>query len=273
LAGGSVQQSDSRSLVDFSQAAVNRQVLRQTVEHPSVLYTGLVGILGLAGTLILGPGMLTLGAAVAGTLGAAAVWGANYSLRRERFAQRYIQQAMAQLEQRRKVQAKDIQAALEETGSQEGARQFSRLADKFAAFRRMLGDKLSPGELTYARYLGTAEQVYLSALDNLGAMAGLLRSAGAIDEPYVRQRMADLQGQADAHSQRELQALEQRLGLRRTQLDRVADLLARNEEAMTQMDVATAEIAAMNTGTKQASVDMETAINELARLARRAKDY
>jgi hypothetical protein len=137
----------------------------------------------------------------------------------------------------------------------------------------MLGEKLTPGELTYARYLGTAEQVYLSALDNLGAMAGLLRSAGAIDEPYVRQRMTQLQGQADVHSQRELQTLEQRLALRRTQLERVADLLARNEEAMTQMDVATAEIAAMRTGTKQASLDMETAMSELARLARRAKDY
>ena len=273
MAGENEKPSESRSLVDFSQAAVNRQVLRQTVQHPSVLYTGLVGVLGLAGALILGPGLLTLGAALLGSLGAAAVWGANYGLRRERFAQDYIAQAMAQLEQRRKVQAKEIQAALEEAGSAEGSRQFSRLADKFAAFRRMLGEKLTPGELTYARYLGTAEQVYLSALDNLGVMAGLLRSAGAIDEPYVRQRMAQLQRQADAHSQRELQALEQRLALRSMQLDRVADLLARNEEAMTQMDVATAEIAAMRTGTKQASLDMETAMNELARLARRAKDY
>jgi len=273
LAPARGQESEGRGLVDFSQAAVNRQVLRQTVQHPSVLYTGLVGALGLAGALILGPGVLTLGAALVGTLGAAAVWGANYSLGRERFAQRYIQQAMEQLEQRRKVQAKDIRAALEETGSAEGARQFARLGDKFAAFRRMLSDKLRPGELTYARYLGTAEQVYLSALDNLGVIAGLLRSAGAIDEPYVRQRVQDLQGRSDAHSKRELKALEQRLALRRTQLDRVADLLARNEEAMTQMDVATAEIAAMSTGTKQASVDMETAMNELARLARRAKDY
>jgi hypothetical protein len=272
LAGARGRESGGRSLVDSSQAAVKRQVLRQTAQHPSVLYTGLVGALGLAGTLILGPGLLTVGAALVGTLGAAAVWGANYSLGRERFAQRYIHQAMEQLERQRKVQAKDIRAALEETGSDEGTRQFARLGDKFAAFRRMLGERLSPGELTHARYLGT-EQVYLSALDNLGAIAALLRSAGAIDEAYVRERTRVLQGQGDAHSRRELQALEERLALRRTQLDRVADLLARNEEAMTQMDAATAEIAAMRTGAKQASVDMETAMNELARLARRAKDY
>ena len=113
----------------------------------------------------------------------------------------------------------------------------------------MLADKLNRKELTFARYLGTAEQVYLSVLDNLLSVASTLKSAATIDSSYIQSRL-DLLGSIETPAEADLQetqTLNKRLDLRVKQLERVNTLLTKNEVAMTELDNTTAAISQMRT--------------------------
>jgi len=139
----------------------------------------------------------------------------------------------------------------------------------------LLDQKFNTGELAHASYLGAAEQVYLSVLDNLLRVVSLLHGASAIDLDYIRQRQEELQGlgHLDNADERELQTLKKREQLRRSHLDQVNQLLTANEESMTAMDETSAAIAMLQTGSGLAEVDMETAMSYLKELAGRANDY
>jgi septal ring factor EnvC (AmiA/AmiB activator) len=144
----------------------------------------------------------------------------------------------------------------------------------------MLQQKLNPTELTYGRYLGMAEQVYLGALDNLQNVANTLKMLTAIDLNYTKQRLQQLQnnggnngGNNSNHGAKEIASLQERIALHQKQTEKVTTLLAQNEEAMTKIDVTIAAIADMRTEDGQATLDIETAMNELQRLASKAKEY
>ena len=70
--------------------------------------------------------------------------------------------------------------------------QFQDVQEKIVNFRDVLGKKLSPQEMTFSRYMGSAEQVYLSVLDNLDKMATILESISTIDVSYIEDRLQAL---------------------------------------------------------------------------------
>ncbi len=259
---------------DFSADAINKNVLKSTIEHPTVLIPTAIGGLGLAALALIEPSVIFMVIAGVGSLLGALSWGANFSLRRDFFAKRYIERVAKQVEEMRIEKTQALQALLGDVQSEQGMTQFARSQEKFQAFEQMLNKKLNPTELTYSRFMGMAEQVYLSILDNLTDVANIMQSLKAIDAGYVYDRLKEVEGQSmDEHAHQEQGALKKRLELRESQEDKVRQLLAQNEEAMTQMDLTIASVAAMRTDGQQASMDMESAMAELGRLASRAKNY
>jgi hypothetical protein len=105
--------------------------------------------------------------------------------------------------------------------------------------------RLDAGELTYARYLATSQQVFSSALDNLHEVAVAYESISTIDEPYIERRLAELAADdSDVESaNRERATLERRRELRSTQRRRIAQLLAQNESALTALNRTTTALA------------------------------
>jgi hypothetical protein len=273
--GGQWQEGERTGGVDFSRSAVSRAVLASTLQQPYVLYPALVGVLGFAAAAAFGPSLMFLFPAVAGTLIGGGGWALDYFLRRNQHASRYLQGIREALSGRRDQTIQELMQELGELGYAEGLSQLGRLQEKYQAFEELLGKKLSPSELTYGRYLGMAEQVFLAGLDNLQRIAHTLASVETIDVAYVQRRIGDLEqlGTPSETRRRELEALQDRLVLRRTQLDKVDRWQAQNEQAMTQMDQTMAAIAAMTTAQGHAGTDLETAMKELQVLAGRASDY
>lgn len=266
--------SKESSSADFSKSAINSAVLRTTLQHPSVLYPGAVGILGGAAALLLGPSTLLLALMAGGISIAGLALSTNFGFRREYFANNYIKQLYQDMEKERHQRKDQLKIALKEVNSKEGLSQFSRLSEKFSAFEAMLGEKLQPGELTYGRYLGMAEQVYLAALDNLSSMVHAVKSMNVINTDYVNQRIQELNSQKSGpETDEEIESLKDRLELKQKQQKKVQSLLSQNEKAMTKMDLTIASIADMRTEEARASMDIEAAMNELQRLAHKAKDY
>jgi hypothetical protein len=164
---------------------------------------------------------------------------------------------------------------LKEVSCDQGVTQLKLLKRKFESMTAVLVQRLDAGELTYSRYLDTAEQVYLSAIDNLQEVAISLRSISTIDGQELEARLAELRktGETERGSLMEIETLEQRRSLHARQVDKVAHLLVQNETAMTAIDHASGALADARMGKGHASIELNQALRDLDQLARRAQSY
>lgn len=267
-------------LADFSKKATRKAVLENTMQYPLTLYPIGVGILGAFGAFLFGGNIIT-GLAMIGGFGVGVgTWAVNYLVRSETFANEYIVGLQKKIEEQNQKLLNNLEKSLAEfhelreagTYGKQGANQFSKIQKKFNILSHILREKLNDGELTYRRYLGTAEQVYHSVLDNLQQIATTLKSASAIDVDYIEERISTLKAQStmDKADEQEMETLQKRLTLREEQLKMVNELLTKNEQAMTELDKTTSALASVQTTKGRASMDLESALKDLEDLAKRA---
>lgn len=261
---------------DYSIEATKKAVLRATLQHPVSLYPVGAGIL----SLIAGAPFLV--GVILFAIGVGA-WVFNFLLRNNMFANQYIDSLNQAHEEYKKATlaqvGTDLVKSKETKGAEkyalQGINQYEKINDKFNNIKTLLGEKLNKHEITYGRYLGSAEQAYFCVLDNLKDIVTMLKSINAIDNDYINDRLKALEqlkekAQADIE---EVKTLKKRLSLQNEQLEQINVLLTKNEEAMTSIDVTTTSIASMKTTQGRATVDMESARKQLEDLAKRAHEY
>lgn len=169
------------------------------------------------------------------------------------------------------TQLASLRQELEALDDKRPVHQLGAMRDKRNNLVDVLNRRLDAGELTYARYLTTAQRVYLSALDNLHEAAISLRSINTIDRNYIETRLDELRSLSSDNAQSERASLEGRLALLTSQEDKVARLLAQNESGMTAMDRTATALADAPIG--RAPADAEAAMEALEELAQRATKY
>ncbi|MGB0113975.1 MAG: hypothetical protein WBP59_12190 [Ilumatobacteraceae bacterium] len=166
-----------------------------------------------------------------------------------------------------------LRADLDALSDTQPTEQLEALLQKRQSLINVLQRRLDAGELTYARYLATSQQVFASALDNLHEVVVAAESISTIDETYIDRRLTELaddDSDADAAT-RERATLERRRELRSTQRRRIAQLLAQNESALTALDRTTTALADVPIGKKPE--DADAAMVELEALADRTGNY
>jgi len=269
--------------IDFSQKSVNKAVLSQIFQNPLSLYfTAFAGIFLFANLMIFGIPFLLYSTLIALALGVGSFF-VNLFFRKDSFASKYINKINKLMEIQQQNILSDLKQNLAKyksikglkNYSEQAVKQFEKMKSRFSSFKKLLADKYDSRELTYARFLGTAEQLYLSTLDNLTNIANSLESVSTIDIDYLEERFKHLNSlqapqQAD---KREIETLKKRQNLRKQQLEKVNELLTLNEESMTQIDLSMATISETKTKLGRASMDMETARVELQELIRRTEKY
>jgi hypothetical protein len=171
------------------------------------------------------------------------------------------------------VEIAALRTELDALADTQPSEQLDALLQKRQSLINVLQRRLDAGELTYARYLTTSQQVFSSTLDNLHEIALASESISTIDETYIDRRIAELDGDdSDAESaDRERATLERRRELRQTQRRKIAQLLAQNESALTALDRTTTALADVPIGKKPE--DAEAAMAALEELADRAAKY
>jgi len=171
------------------------------------------------------------------------------------------------------VEIAALRAELDALVDTQPIEQLDALLSKRQSLINVLKRRLDAGELTYARYLSTSQQVFSSALDNLHEVADAYESISTIDETYIDRRLAELDADdSDAASAaRERETLERRRDLRTTQRRRIAQFLAQNESALTALDRTTTALADVPIGKQPEDVD--AAMAALEELADRAAKY
>lgn len=153
--------------------------------------------------------------------------------------------------------------------------QFDGVNTKYLSFRDLLATKFNPSELTFGRYLKSAEQVYLSTLDEIQRAAVMLSGLRAVDLDQIRARVRMLkriESPSEAEAE-ELAAFEQRLEVRERELESVRGLLSSNEKALTTMTLAGTTLAQLQTEDGRTALDSDTAMRELEELASRSERY
>lgn len=269
------------SIEDFSKKAVTKAVLKTTLQHPLSLYLSGVGLLGWFAVGVLGPSSIAVTAAIGGTTIGIGSWIVNFFLRGDSLAQKYIETVHQEMEEYRRRVTLSLVKELEQwqrlPGAEDyvaqGINQFQDIQEKIDNFREVLGKKLNHQEMTFSRYLGSAEQVYLSVLDNLEKTAAILESISTIDVAYIGDRLLalkKLKTPATADKE-ERETLLERRKLRDDKLQEVNVLLTENEQAMTEIEKATVSLVEISRS--RAKVDMETARKQLEELASRAHQY
>jgi len=275
--------ASSPNNLDFSTKATARAVLKDTLQHPLTLYSSAVGMLGGVAMAMFDVSLITSGLALGGFGVAAGAWAINYFLRGESFVSRHIGKMQAELEAHKSALSRHLAEELGKMKPVRGAedlaeqaqRQFPMIKEKFEAFESLLRDKLAPSEITYARYLGTAEQIYLSVLDNLVQLVAGFKSITTIDRDYVEERLKIVRSlkQPQPADVEEEATLLKRLKLLDQSIDKINTLVTRNEEAMTALTLAATAVAEMKTIKGRATTALPTAIKELEELAQRASQY
>jgi hypothetical protein len=150
------------------------------------------------------------------------------------------------------------------------AAQADRLYTRYAHVLDVLGAKFDARELTFERSRGLVAEVCRGALDTLSTMASLARGVAGIDVAFVRRR---LEREAAHLSVDERQALHRRLELFEDTEQRLRELAARNEAALTALDDTAVAVARVETGRPQARVAADQALQDLRRFADKAALY
>lgn len=164
-----------------------------------------------------------------------------------------------------------LRSELERLEDPRPAYQLEAIGEKRDNLVAILDERLTAGELTYARYQSTAQQVYLAVVSNLREVAIAKKSISTINPDYIDARMAELQVAGADEAEAEMGSLEDRRALATDQDAKATYLLAQNESAMTLIDRTAAALADAPIGI--APQDAEAAMTELEELADRAGKY
>ncbi|MFP4474316.1 MAG: hypothetical protein ACLFOY_02085 [Desulfatibacillaceae bacterium] len=284
-----IQEVRPPSLSDYRAEAIGQAVMRYAVKSPATVWPMGIGAgIGMLGWLF-GVSLLYV-PALAGILFGPVWAGLQLTVYRDKNGKRYLQD----LQQRQVTYEEHLRDKLRrellacrglsgvddpvDNIVRQGMTQFSRIQDKLGNVRQILDDKLDPREMTYSRFLGTAEQASLSVLDNLKGVVYHLKSASSIDANYVEDRLRDLAGkekleELSGEDREQKAALEERRTLREEQLKKARTLLARNEAALTEMEKISAAVAEWDSGGKFARMDFESALERLQEMAKGAHEY
>ena len=267
---------------EYLPGAIQKAVFDAGMKHPAVIYSIAAGAgSGFIGWLFEMPifYLFALIGVLSGSIWAAAQIfffhekiGAGYIKclnERQKEYEQYTRNAIRKgLEE-----CKDIKGF--EDFSEQGIEQFNSIRIKLANIKELLEMKIGINEFTFSRFQAAADQVSLSVLDNLKDMVSILKSAGSIDSDYIRKclhALAKRKDQVKDDISRKA-ALKKRLWLWKEQVQKVNILLAKNEEALTEMEKISAAVAKWHTDGRFADTDFESALSRLRELAMQAHEY
>jgi hypothetical protein len=171
---------------------------------------------------------------------------------------------------REDVEALDrLEAELRELGSDQAVEQLRLLRSKRDNLAVVLKKRMDDGELTYGRYMGSAQRVYESAVRSLQEVAVALQSVSTIDVAYLDEQLGSL-GEGSGSDVSD--SLRHRKEMYEEQTGRASQLLAQNEKCMTVIDRTATALADIPLGRKHTD-DADRAIGELEELAQRVGTY
>lgn len=269
---------------------IKKSILTATIQHPMTLFPAGLAMLGGLGFALFDGALITGGVAIAGLTVGAGSWVYNYFSRKSYFTDKYVKQIQAEAKAERAkilVNLSDNLEAVVEKASNRFEReqagqclnQLTMSQEKFDDFVDLLDSKLNQGELTYTRFIVSAEQTHLAVLDNLQKIVERFKAVKSIDLDYIEKGLKKLAkeeqlGTFDESDAEERRQLEKRKALHTKGMTDINKLITENETALTAINEAMIEISQVKMMKGQAeTVAIKDALKNLEDMARQSQEY
>jgi len=261
------------TVADFSDAVVKRAVRGASFLHPLTVYPPAIGI---------GAGVVAIlfGIEELFYLAALGIFGGigNAILRlfffREKITlklQRMKRKALA--EQARRA-TEELEANLVELGRERAAKQVRYLRDTFFRFKEKLISQVGKDQPEYEQYLGSAEVMYLAALNNLGAVADNERDKRMIDVEDSRRRIEELRAEQledIRDNSAEIDAQERQIKAFELAEENSRDLIAEVEGSLTALAEVTRSLSEIKASRESMRQSVTQAMKKFNHIADRNK--
>ncbi|PCK08704.1 MAG: hypothetical protein COA42_07690 [Alteromonadaceae bacterium] len=256
---------------ELTEEALSKRLLSESTNHPFTLSTGVIGLLGGGAAVLFASSELFVGLSVLGGLGLLASAGfvlAKNLFGRSKSMLSIVEQVRKEVMKKRIDIAGSVKDNLSNFSDQKGLIQLEQLQAKFAAFESVLALQFDRDELTFKRFLTTAEQLYFGSIDNLRRLAMQRHSISAIDIVNIESRLASVDISSEEKS-----TFEKRKIIYDNANKSMESIYSINEQAMTKLDELTNKLGSIQTRSGVADVRLETAMKEILHLISRTDEY
>lgn len=206
------------------------------LQHPLNSYPTMLGAISGAFYFLIEPIMVVgiAGAALA-TIGIGSLI-VNGFIRRDAFALEAMQKINAKLERDR---IKDMGILSSKLDSELTRQQLDRIQDKFSTFRDVLNERFQKGTITYNRFLSTAQEIFKLSVKRIEEIHLKEKQIAGIDCRGVEKRLRQLNKEDDSDPTviSEKASLQSRIDIKGKNEQRIKEILASNEQAITKFDI------------------------------------
>ncbi len=206
----------------------------------------------------------------------AAYFCVNFFMRFDVYRNKYFSKLREENEREARRALRDIEDFLGERDFTQGADQVSKLENKMAGFEKVLNRRFQVGEMAHARYHKVAEQVFITAIDNLQNIVVQLEAVDNIDVDYIQRRYEELEVIAEENDglsdsqMKEGATLTERFELVEKHESAVEGLLALNEQAMTELDKFSSTVSTAKTEGRDVEAELQARMASLVKLSEEA---
>lgn len=261
---------------DFTQKAIKKALMDTALDHWSFRYS----LPAIAGTGIVGalfgfsyPIFLVMLGILGGT---ASSFVYNTLFRGQTFEKEYVENLHKIIDKHTEEKRKNLKEDLLEFKNLHGARQLEQFDQKFEVLVEVLNQKFDSSQLTYQRYYGIAKEVYLSGIDNLNRIMIASKTMNSIDLDYIDTTLKEVsrKDQNNMAVKKEVEALQRSRESYSNLKNKIDEILAENEAALTQIDQTTIAISEITRSkNNEAQMGMENSMQALEEMAMRSTYY
>ena len=271
----------SPSLSEFSDKAASKAINRKIFGSPWTVYPIVLGLaVGVGGALIAAPVV-----AIAGLAGLAV--GAGHVVvkcaQSGRMKDEYIAEVKEKIAEANEQKRRNIRPMLKNCADVLGAReivdqavaQFDIVETTFNGLMSLLDRKLDQTEMAYGMFVGSANKIVGSMLDNLSKVVNVLTGIRSINVAHIERQLQRIyaDGRVDEREAPEESALQERKRLREDQLIECQRMLTTNEQALTLLQKTIADVVRMKSGERFSQGDMDSAMASIKRIAEMAEKF
>lgn len=248
--------------------AARREALSFSFWTDGVVYPLLLGIIGISSAVVSGVDVASVSMAVLGIFTGLLFWMWGYVRRRDQHAALIMKERAAHLMHKRDQELVRLETTLESDGSAEAFEQIRELRAGFDAFRNVLEQRLSSGELGYHQFRIVLEELFLSSLDNLEHAVERLHAALAIGIERVDARIRHIETVGDDPNSMELIELQRARTRYEALTESARELFEQNKLVLETLQLSCAKVTSMESHRSKARKELDAVLADVASLTR-----
>jgi len=248
--------------------AARREALSVSFWTDGVVYPLMVGGIGISAAVVAGVDAVSISMATTGILLGLSTWGWGYLRRRDQHAAVTMKERASHLVQKRDQALVRLDAKFQAEGMSEASEQIRELRAGFEAFKNVLENKLSSGELGYQRLRVVLEELLLSALDSLEHAVERSQAALAVGIDGVDERIRHIEAIGDDPNSMEIIDLRRARTRYEALTESARELFERNKAVLATLQLSCARVTGVRAHRVKARRELDAVLAEISSLTR-----